>query len=198
MSARSSGLIASNVVSNTSWRIGSRPLVRCAASGACRTMIILIRKNCGEDGDMQGTSLDGRVAFVTGAARGLGQGICHALATARRRRDRHRPVGPRRDRGGGEGPRTPGRRPRVRRTRPGHARRRRPRGGGRARRARHHRRQRRHLDLVEVLGDARGPVADHDRREPHRRVAHVQGGHPHRSSSRIAVDRSSRSARSRV
>jgi SDR family mycofactocin-dependent oxidoreductase len=42
-------------------------------------MIILIRR---KDCDVQGTNLDGRVAFVTGAARGLGQGICQALATA--------------------------------------------------------------------------------------------------------------------
>ena len=31
---------------------------------------------------MQVTDLDGRVALVTGAARGLGQGICLALASA--------------------------------------------------------------------------------------------------------------------
>jgi SDR family mycofactocin-dependent oxidoreductase len=42
-------------------------------------MIILIR---GKDAAVQGTTLGGRVAFVTGAARGLGQGICIALAEA--------------------------------------------------------------------------------------------------------------------
>jgi SDR family mycofactocin-dependent oxidoreductase len=36
----------------------------------------------GKDGDVQATDLEGRVALVTGAARGLGQGISVALARA--------------------------------------------------------------------------------------------------------------------
>ena len=144
-----------------------------------------------EEADVHGIDLEGRVALVTGAARGLGQGICHGARDRRRRRHRHRPGGPRRDRGRGEGPRPARRRPPVRRARPGIARRRRPRRRRRARRVGHHRRQRGHLDVVEVLGDARGPVADHDRRQPHRSVAHVQGGHAHapRARPRRIADR---------
>ena len=140
---------------------------------------------------MQGIDLEGRVALVTGAARGLGQGHLPRARDRRRRRHRDRSVRPRRDRSRGEGPRPARCRPPVRRARPGIARRGRPRRRRRARAARHHRRQRGHLDVVEVLGDARGPVADHDRRQPHRSVAHVQGRHAHaaRAGSRRIADR---------
>ena len=137
--------------------------------------------------------LSGKVAFITGAARG--QGRSHAIRLARRRRrhrgDRH--PGERRHRvlpdGVGHrsgahrqarrGHRAADPRPQGRRPRPGRARRRGRRSHRLVRAHRHRRRQRRHRhDDGEDMGAVGQRVAGRDRRQPHRRVAHGQGDRP--------------------
>ena len=136
---------------------------------------------------------EGKVALITGAARGQGRAEALRLARRGRRRDRDRRVqrAPHRQLRG-DGPRRPRRdRPARRRTSGGaivsrrgrHPRHRRPpgrrrRGGRRARAPRRRGRQRRHLLLRPLVGAHRGAVPHDDRRERRRHLAHVQSDDP--------------------